>query len=464
MLFRNKNAKRNVIEKSEKSNESSEPTKTNKANKKSEESAADNCENDFGYDGSINDFFRYVRDNKAQNNEDSFDSFDAIDYTIQGAESSCGDCAAKAEEYRDEMRKTKLLTAYLIPIFLSLVVIILSLISCDFAELYSRTVGGVIRKLLAVISGVFPFSVAETLIVSTVIFLIYGFSRQIYEAIKKVPNREDFSSLFERIIGVFVAVSFSLYGLGFAACNHRRSLADNLGLERNAVDATQLYECVLFLQDELQACIDNGIRYSSDGLSILPYSHEELVKRLDGAYDACYDAYPFLTEIHAPVKRIALSNLMTYTHISGIYIPYTGEANININYPDYVIAFSAAHEMAHQRGIAREDEANFMAFLVMYNSNDNYLRYAALSELYDSVSNALYEADEELLVKSLYTLPRKVLRERLGFSYFFETYSESTASKVADTVNDTSIKLRGDSNGSKSYDMMVDLAIAYFGF
>ena len=56
---------------------------------------------------------------------------------------------------------------------------------------------------------------------------------------------------------------------------------------------------------------------------------------------------------------------MTYTHISGIYTFYTGESNININYPDFVVASSATHEMAHQRGVARENEANFVSFVVV---------------------------------------------------------------------------------------------------
>lgn len=382
-------------------------------------------------------------------------------------EAELKECSENQEydAWRD-LTKSRPLRVLFVLVCLSLVVFLLSLVSRGFAESYSRTVGGFLRKLLAGVSGVFPFSLAETALVAGLIFVVYAAVRMIVEAVRKVPDEERFERRFNRVLTGIVAICFSFYCLGFAPCNRRRSLADNLSLEREDVTITQICECARFLQEELQACLDaeEGIRYTPDGLSILPYSYSELSDRLNEVYAACYDAYPFLTRIDAPVKRVALSSWMTYTHISGIYIPYTGEANLNTNYPDYVTAFSAAHEMAHQRGIAHEDEANFMAFLVMYNSDDNYLRYAALLELYDCVLNAVYEEDSELFLTLMYQTPRSVTREIIGFTNFFTPYSGSAASMVADAVNDTAIKLRGDANGSESYDKMIDLAVAYFGF
>ncbi len=379
------------------------------------------------------------------------------------------DDGIEAEEEYDAWRDltTSKTLRVLFPFFcLALAVFLLSLFSRSFAEGYSRTVGGVIRRILAFLSGFFPFSVAETLFVVGGILFAGGLLRICIEAIRKVPDAYRFERRFNRgLVGV-VLICFSLYALGFAPCNRRKSLEENLGLSREEVSSAQLYDCASFLQKELDACLrsSNKIRYAPDGLSVLPYSYSELSDRLNKAYDACYDAYPFLTRIHAPVKQIALSSAMTYTHISGIYIPYTGEANININYPDYVTTFSAAHEMAHQRGISHEDEANFMAFLVLYNSDDEYFRYAALMELYEYVLDALYEADENAYFSTLYQTPRKALYEIIGFSEFFTPYSGSVTSKVTDIVNDTAIKLRGDSGGSKSYNKMVELAVAYFGF
>lgn len=384
--------------------------------------------------------------------------------TVRAAETEEeNDGAEEYDPWRD-ITHDKAVRILFFPFCLAVLMILLSLVSRSFAEAYCRTFGSLTRKILAAITGILPFSLAETLFFAGFVLLLYGTVRCIAEAIKKVPYDKRFERRFNRAIIAVVLFCFTFYGLNFAPCNRRTTLADNLGIEREKVSAKQLYNASVFVAGELSDCLEKGdIRYGSSGLSSLPYSFDELSDRVNEAYDKVYDRYSFLTRMHAPVKRVALSGWMTYTHISGIYIPYTGEANINIHYPDYVIAFSTAHEMAHQRGISHEDEANFVAFLVLYQSDDYYLRYSALCELYNYLTDALYSADEELFYSALYKTPRGVLREMMGFSDFFEPYSNSTASKIADTVNSASIKLRGDSEGTKSYDMMVDLAVAYFG-
>jgi hypothetical protein len=144
-----------------------------------------------------------------------------------------------------------------------------------------------------------------------------------------------------------------------------------------------------------------------------------------------------------------------------VYSFFTGEANINVAFPDYTMPYTAAHELSHQRGIAREDEANFMAFLVCIESDDAYIRYSGYLNLYDYVVSALYKADRDLCYKALGAIPPQVRMERSAYSEFFKKYTESTASKVSGVVNDTSLKLQG-TQGTKSYGMVVDLAVAYY--
>lgn len=347
---------------------------------------------------------------------------------------------------------------------ISLIIMLISLFSPAFSEYYSRTVGGAVRAVLAKITGIFPFSVAETLIFSFIVFILYAIIRGIYEAVKKVDYSERFDAFANRTVVCGLLLAYSLYNFGFVTCNRRYPLDKNLGLERNPLTSQQLYDCMMLVNEEIDKCIDEGdIRRTPNGAACMPYSYDELNEVLNGVYEEACDKYDFINDFSSRAKRLAISPLMTYTHISGVYIPYTGEVNINTNYPDYVIAFSEAHEMAHQRGIAREDEANFVAFLVMYESDDNYLRYCALTELYDYVADALYVADEELFYTALIQSNRQLLGEIIAFEDFFTPYSSSAASTVMNTVNDVSIKLRGDSNGANSYDMMIELAAAYFG-
>ena len=139
----------------------------------------------------------------------------------------------------------------------------------------------------------------------------------------------------------------------------------------------------------------------------------------------------------------------------------TGEANVNKNYPDFIVASSSAHEMAHQRGIAREDEANFIAFAVLLETEDSFLRYSAYLDVYSNVLNDLYSADKDLYYGVVSKLDKRVLDDLKSYSNFFEKYANSKASEVVDSVNDSYLQANGQENGTKSYGMITELVCAY---
>jgi hypothetical protein len=193
----------------------------------------------------------------------------------------------------------------------------------------------------------------------------------------------------------------------------------------------------------------------------MPYGYGEMNDKLIEAYAKASEKYDFLQTLDSDLKPVMLSELMSYTHITGVYSFFTGEANINVAFPDYTIPYTAAHELAHQRGIAREDEANFMAFLVCMESDDAYIRYSAYLNLYEYVSNALYSASPELWSKSYGTLSYAVKAEMRAYSEFYEKYRDSVASEVSEVVNNTFLTMQG-TEGTRSYGMVVDLAVAYY--
>ncbi|MBR5527901.1 MAG: DUF3810 domain-containing protein [Clostridia bacterium] len=368
---------------------------------------------------------------------------------------------------RDEFREVLCYPAVKvagIAVILSLPVALLSLCFPAFAEYYSRTVGEFLRMVLSKITGILPFSLAETIIVCGGIYVVAGTVYGFVEMFRKSDTVSQFELNFNRRITCAVLSFLAIYNFTFAPCNRRFDLEDNMGLVRSPLTAQQLYDCMVIVNDELEKCIEKGdIRFSADGSSCMPWSYAELNEKLNRAFAEYSKDHEYVGGFSSRVKRVALSPLMTYTHISGIYIPYTGEVNVNTNYPDFVVTFTHAHEMAHQRGIAREDEANFVAFTLLYEHGDNYMRYCALTELYDYLGDALFSADPGLFEKMLYISHPTVIREMIAFENFFVPYADSAASEIMGAVNDTSIKLRGDSAGAKSYNMMVELAAAYFG-
>ena len=152
---------------------------------------------------------------------------------------------------------------------------------------------------------------------------------------------------------------------------------------------------------------------------------------------------------------------MSYTHITGLYTYFTGEANIDAAFPDYTLPYTAAHEFAHQRGIARENEANFVAFLICISSEDTYIQYSGYMNMLEYLLSALYSADKDVYQQFYSRMNTKAKAELRAYSNFFDKYRDATISKISGTVNDSYLKLQG-TEGSKSYGMVVDLAVAFY--
>ena len=331
------------------------------------------------------------------------------------------------------------------------------LISSDFADLYNQTAGAAVRALLCYITVLLPFSLAETIIIGLPVIVI-----SLIVICVKALKKSDIAAT-RCVVGLFSVLTFmySIFVLGYGMGYHGAPLTEKLGLEDKAVTADELRDTAYRLLEDMETCLDS-VPYGKGGESYMPYSLDEMNDKLNDAYAVAAEKYDFIQKLRSKIKYIVLSEPMTYTHISGVYSYYTGEANLNINFPDYTLPFTAAHELAHQRGIAPENEANFVAFLVCLESDDEYIRYSAYLNMFEYVTNALYSADSEKYYEVMSRTDNRAKYEMIAYSRFFDKYRESVASEVSDVVNDTYLKTQGQTAGSASYGMVVDLAVAYY--
>ncbi len=339
---------------------------------------------------------------------------------------------------------------------LCLVLYLIAVISPDFADGFNGSVGAFTRALLAHLTSWLPFSLAEMLIllvpviVTAVVIYAYRCRCGTWRAVL----------VFLLCIVAVFSIFFSLFVLSFGTGYHTHTLDERLGLVRTEVGANELYETALWLVDEVNKSA-NGVSFGENGFSVMPYERAEMNELLLAAYDTVCDEHTFIQRLDSRIKPVMLSRAMSYTHITGVYTYFTGEANLNAHFPDYTLPFTAAHELAHQRGIARENEANFVAFLVTAASEDAYIRYTAYLNLFEYVGSALYSADVVRYREVLALLDERVLGELRAFSAFFDTYRDAAIADISDAVNDTYLKAHGNAAGSASYGLVVDLAVAY---
>ena len=326
----------------------------------------------------------------------------------------------------------------------------------EFSDIFNRYVSPFVRGFLATLTGWIPFSLSEFLLLM-VPFIIVAI---VTVGLKRYSSSWRNVIVFSLAILSVAAYVFSTFTLGFVPAYRGSRLDKKLGLDKQPVSADELRETTYAVLEELTA-LESEVGFKSDGFSVMPYSYEELNYKLMDAYDVACEKYNFIPKLHSRVKRVMLSEPMTYTHISGVYTFFTGEANINTNFPDYTLPYTAAHELAHQRGIAREDEANFVAFLVCKESDDVYIRYSAYLNMYEYLRNALYSANPDYYAETYYSVPINCRKEMAAFSKFFDKYRENVIEEVSESVNDTFLTING-TEGTRSYGMVVDLAVAYY--
>jgi len=324
----------------------------------------------------------------------------------------------------------------------------------DWFNLHISTWG---RQLLAILTAWIPFSLAEALLLLIPFWLVLliGIGIRHYCA----SNRSVL--VYVGILLSAVCIVGILFVWNFAAGYYGSTLDQKLDLERKKSSAEELYQTAELLSEEIRSLSDEII-FLEDGASLMPYSYDEMNEKLLSAYDRYCEDHSFLTTFHSRVKPVMLSEPMSYTHITGVYTFFTGEANINVNFPDYTVPYTAAHELAHQRGIAREDEANFVAFLICMESDDPYIRYSACLNVYEYVLSALRSANKDLYRTSYAELPQEVRDEEAAYSRFFEKYRENVAANVSESVNNSYLQSQGSAEGTRSYNMVVDLAVAYY--
>lgn len=336
-----------------------------------------------------------------------------------------------------------------------LIIYIAAVISPSFADMFNTHIGHVFRLLLAKISGLLPFSIAEMMLICilplTVFYIIFAMKY-------RSSTWKQVVSCLSIPVGI-LALMFSLFVLNLGTGYRTPTLDKKLSYENTEVTNESLYQAAQYMTQNINN-LSQELEYDSDGFSKMPYSFNEMNDKLLDAYDRFCEDNSIISTFDSTLKPVMLSKPMSYLHTLGIYTFFTGEANININFPDYTIPYTAAHELAHQRGIAREDEANMIAFLVCMYSDDAYIRYSAYLNMYEYIVAALASADRDMYNNVRAELNVRTSGEQYAYRKFFEEYSSSHVGAASSTINDTYLKLQG-TEGEISYQLVVRLTLAY---
>ena len=325
-----------------------------------------------------------------------------------------------------------------------------------------------VEQYLGRLWSAFPgFSAAEVL---TALFLTSSAAGLIWTAARFVRDR-NWRELARRLAAFGAVLLWIWAGVCWMwnAAYHTSSFQEKSGLATEPYSVEKLAQVTALFA---QKAAEYSTQVERDGDGLFAEDRESIFSQGPLVYDNLKEEFPFLKvevpEIEGDVgtpraKPLFFSQLQSMLGFTGVYFPFTGEANVNVDAPLCLLPATIAHEMAHQRMIASEQEANFVGIAAAVSSGDPVYQYSGYLKGLIHLCNALYPADGEAWNAIVQTCFTQELANDWNANNAYWARLSSPAEETAERVYDSFLKGNGQEMGIRSYGACVDLLVAYFG-
>lgn len=314
-----------------------------------------------------------------------------------------------------------------------------------------------LKHAVARVTYLVDFSVAEVLCVAAAVAAVLWV---VYTICRIVRSAHKWQALYVGVLGaacaaltIYVGMTL-LWGVNY----YTDSFQDKSGIYAREATVEELEELTqIFAQGVLETY--DEVKRDENGL--FAESREDIFAASTDIYQHVYDEFPFLELVDRRPKALKLSEFLSIMDFTGFFFPFTGEANLNVHSPAMYLPVTIIHELTHLRGIASEQECNFLGIVASTASDNPVYQYSGWLYGYVYAGNALYRADPEAWAAIRATIPEEVVADLRYHSAYWSSY-EGPVSEVASDAYDSFLKGYGDEDGVQSYGTVVDLLITYY--
>lgn len=330
-------------------------------------------------------------------------------------------------------------------------------------SVWGTRIGPSVTWALSRVTGVFPFAVIELLFVVWLGWRTDCLMRAAGDLRRGTrrawPAVAAFLLVLAQDAGVGVGIFYAAWGLSYARPPVETRLAWSEaelpeGLvaqlaEEEVRAANEAYR-ELHRSDDAGAPTARGDAGTLDTALEIGWQHGAAALGLEGVVLRRYGRY----------KRLLISPLLHRAGLSGFYAPFTGEANVNRSVPGVALPQVIAHEKAHQRAIAPEDEANFLGWWAAVCAPDPRARYSAHVFAQRQLLRTLLRHDREAAEALLEMRLPGVQRDVDDLSAYWEI-ARGRAARFTRAVNDAYLKTNRVEEGVAAYGGSVELLLRF---
>ena len=290
------------------------------------------------------------------------------------------------------------------------------------------------------------FSIGDILYIFILIYLAVYF-------LKIIKRRFKLKSIVINILSTISIVIFIFYftwGLNY----FRMPLYKRIGYKINYTEKE--------IENTLNILIKNSNKLhksltNSDSLAVnIPYNKTKIGSLIENEFN--FDLEKHHTKPY--IKNSMFSTSLSYMGYAGYLNPFTLETQINTKIPKLNYVFTAAHEMAHQLGVASESEANFIAFYTCINNEDPFIQFTGYIFALNYCYSELIKINPTKANKAIKSLNFGIKENFRELSQFWKLY-QNPIEPILKKGFDFYLKVNGQTQGIKSYDEMSGLVIAY---
>ena len=333
-------------------------------------------------------------------------------------------------------------TVLLIMIFaLALLLVIKSI--PELAELWTRTFARWYIMAFGRFNENMDFSWTEVsfiiVIISLVIYLAWGFSL--------LGNKRPWDFIHRVMMIVMVITgTITMYTATAGIAYNRAPLV--LDRYEGEIKKEDFLDIATYFVEDYNACAEQ-IKFDEKGEVILPYGKNHLIEEIRLEYDRLND--PYYSPYTGKAKALGTSGLFTSVGIVGLFFSVLGEANYNTYATNAELPFYIAHELAHSKGVMREDDAQLVATYICLTSENPILRYSGYLNTFDRILEIAsytdnpddYKTLKNQISDKIYTNYRYINEHWKGKMFLYD---------FGNQINDWYLKSFGQKEGTKSYD------------
>lgn len=312
-----------------------------------------------------------------------------------------------------------------------------------------------IRETMGLLCNAAPFSVAE-LLYTVIVLLGIGLLIKLIPDLKQSERKGKTLLIRLLSLGLIPAIIITGYNWLWALGYYGATFAERSGLSNEGIAVEDLKQVTKYFAE---CATELSVKVARDENG--HFIEEDFWQDTQGLYSVMEQEFPCLQNRELRPKAMFYSKLMSIIGFTGFYFPFTGEANVNADFPAALQPETIAHELAHQRRVVLESEANFVSIAACLSSGKTVYEYSGALSGLTHLGNALYKADKEAWKEIRAMLSEEIIIDWNDDNAYWAQF-ESPVETVATGAYDSYLKHNDQELGMKSYGACVDLLVDYY--